>query len=185
MIPKMVALGMLIGFPAMEAIAWAMHKWIMHGPLWILHRSHHRLGMEGKEGKETGEDGKAGKDGKGKWRWEANDAFGIFFAGISIALIAIGVAGRPFRLGLGVGMALYGLAYALVHDAVAHGRFGGSRMPRNAYLRRLVRDHRVHHSRDRLDGTRNFGFLLPSPRKVRTKGDGSTSPLQSAAMPLP
>jgi beta-carotene 3-hydroxylase len=162
----MAALGMLIGFPAMEAIAWAMHKWIMHGPLWILHRSHHHLGKD-REAR-----------GQGKWHWEANDAFGIFFSAISIALIGSGAAGRPFRLGLGLGMALYGLAYVLVHDALAHGRFGGARMPRNAYLRRLVRDHRVHHSRDRLDGTRHFGFLLPAPRRKRAKGDGASAPFQ-------
>lgn len=150
MIPKMVALGMLIGFPAMEAIAWAMHKWIMHGPLWILHRSHH-----------------AGREAR-KGRWEANDAFGIFFSGVSIALIGAGVAGRPFRLGLGLGMALYGLAYLLAHDAAAHGRFGNIRIPRIRYLRRLVRDHRIHHSGDSLDGTRNFGFLWPAAVKPPT-----------------
>lgn len=146
-----ILLGILIGFPAMEAIAWAMHKWIMHGPLWILHRSHH-VAREKEDGK--------GRQGKGPW--EANDAFGIAFSGVSIALIWAGVTGRPFRLGLGLGMALYGLAYLLVHDLAAHGRFGKRPMPRLPYLRRLIRDHRIHHSRDHLDGTRNFGFLVPS-----------------------
>ncbi len=25
----------------MEGVAWATHRWLMHGPLWVLHRSHH------------------------------------------------------------------------------------------------------------------------------------------------
>jgi beta-carotene 3-hydroxylase len=26
---------------AMEAVAYAVHRWIMHGPGWFLHKSHH------------------------------------------------------------------------------------------------------------------------------------------------
>ena len=106
--------GILLGFPAMELIAWLSHKWIMHGPLWILHRSHHhhREGL-----------------------WEANDAFGFFFSGLSILLLWRGIHGRPFQLGLGAGMALYGLGYLLIHDIWTHGRFGKRGLPRSRYLR--------------------------------------------------
>lgn len=140
----LIIAGILIGFPAMEAIAWASHKWIMHGPLWILHRSHHGLRRKG---------------------LEANDAFGLFFSAVSIHFIWRGVHGHPLQLGLGLGMTLYGLAYLIIHDGIAHGRFGARTLPRHAYLRRLVRAHRVHHSRDAADGTRNFGFLW-APRPV-------------------
>ena len=27
---------------AMEVVAYLMHRYLMHGPLWILHESHHR-----------------------------------------------------------------------------------------------------------------------------------------------
>lgn len=138
--------GILAGLPVMEWIAWAAHKWIMHGPLWILHRSHHR---------------------ERRGAWEANDAFGLFFSGVSILFILRGVHGHPFQLGFGIGMALYGLAYLIVHDVLAHGRFGRRGMPKHAYLRRLVRAHRVHHSRDEADGTRNFGFLW-APGKTKS-----------------
>jgi beta-carotene 3-hydroxylase len=162
-IPVKIALGILIAFPAMEAIAWAMHKWIMHGPLWILHRSHHRVREKA---------GTSGTRDRAKGRWEANDAFGIFFSGVSMTLIWSGLAGRPFRFGLGLGMALYGLAYLWVHDAASHGRFGKFPLPRLAYLRRLIRDHRLHHSGDGLDGSRNFGFLWPSRSAVaKSKGN--------------
>lgn len=134
--------GIAVGFPAMEAVAWASHRWIMHGPLWILHRSHHLPARGG---------------------WEANDAFGIFFSALSIAGIAFGIAGRPFLLGLGSGMALYGLAYLLFHDMLAHGRFGRLPVPRNAYLRRLLRAHRLHHAHVARAGAVHFGFLWAPP----------------------
>jgi beta-carotene 3-hydroxylase len=130
--------GFLLAFIGMEFIAWASHRWIMHGPLWFLHRSHHRPGQA---------------------RFEANDLFGVFFSAISIGLIGMGKDARPFLLGLGLGMAGYGLGYLVIHDFLTHGRFGRAVLPRHPYLLRLVRAHRIHHSRDALDGTRNFGFL--------------------------
>lgn len=122
----------------MEAVAWASHKWLMHGPLWILHQSHH-------------------VDRKGKF--EANDLFGVFFSLLAIVLIGLGVSGSPILLGLGLGMTGYGLGYFFIHDTLTHGRLGRIEMPKSNYLRRLVRAHRIHHSRDAKDGTRNFGFL--------------------------
>ena len=53
-------------FAGMELAAWLMHRYLMHGPLWILHASHHRP--------RTG-------------RFEANDLFGVFFAVPSIIFI--------------------------------------------------------------------------------------------------
>ena len=139
-------LGAALGFPLMEAVAWSSHRWLMHGPLWILHRSHHlpRRGI-----------------------FEANDAFGLFFSAVSIAALARGVSGHPFLLGLGAGMALYGLAYLLFHDMLAHGRFGRLPVPRNAYLRRLLRAHRLHHAHAGRTGATRFGFLWAPPEASR------------------
>jgi beta-carotene 3-hydroxylase len=136
--PVLWLAGLALGFPAMEAVAWASHKFLMHGPLWVLHRSHHRPPRGG---------------------FEANDLFGLFFSALSIAAIAFGAAGRPFLLGAGCGMAAYGLAYLLFHDLLAHGRFGRRAVPRNAYLRRLLRAHRLHHARETRSGGSHFGFL--------------------------
>jgi beta-carotene 3-hydroxylase len=126
------------GLIGMEAVAWACHRWIMHGPLWILHASHHRPYRAG---------------------FEANDWFGAFFALPSIALIAVGLRAGPAFLGLGLGMTAYGLLYVLFHDALIHGRFGRLRAPRTAYLTRLIRAHRLHHAHLGRDGARHFGFL--------------------------
>lgn len=143
-----VLAGAAFGFPAMEAVAWASHRWIMHGPLWILHRGHHAPGRSG---------------------WEANDLFGLFFSAVSIGCMFLGIPGRPFLLGLGIGMAGYGMAYLGFHDMLVHGRFGKIPVPRNAYLRRLVRAHLLHHARATRDGCGHFGFLWapPEPRRVR------------------
>ncbi len=142
-------LGFLFAFIAMEGVAWATHRWIMHGPMWFLHRSHHSYNNT---------------------RFEANDLFGVFFSIVSIGLIWIGKDGNPFPLGLGVGMAAYGLGYLIIHDIHTHGRFGRVVLPKNAYLLRLVRAHRIHHSRDGLDGTRNFGFLWAGRTAGSNKG---------------
>jgi beta-carotene 3-hydroxylase len=144
----LLAAGLAAGFPLMEAAAWASHKWIMHGPLWVLHRSHH-LPRRG--------------------AWEANDAFGLFFSALSIAAIASGLGRRPFVLGIGCGMALYGAAYLLFHDLLAHGRFGRRRLPKHPYLRRLLRAHRLHHARIGRDGASHFGFLWAPRETVRAE----------------
>lgn len=148
----LILLAWMAGLVGMEAVAWASHRWIMHGPLWILHASHHR---------------------PRKGRFEANDWFGVFFSLPSIAFIALGALGapdapgswgRPVILGLGLGMATYGALYVLFHDALVHGRFGRLPAPRNAYLARLVRTHRLHHACLERDGARHFGFLW-APRR--------------------
>jgi beta-carotene 3-hydroxylase len=131
-------LAWIAALAGMEGVAWACHRWLMHGPLWFLHASHHRP--------------YAG-------RFQANDWFGVFFAIPSIALIALGITGRPLLLGLGLGMTNYGLLYLLFHDALVHGRFGHLPVPRNAYVARLVRAHRRHHGCLQRDGARHFGFL--------------------------
>jgi beta-carotene 3-hydroxylase len=63
------ALLFLGALAAMELVAYLMHKYLMHGPLWFLHESHHV---------------------PHKGSFELNDLFGIFFALPSIALIYFG-----------------------------------------------------------------------------------------------
>lgn len=142
---------------AMEAVAWASHKYLMHGPLWVLHRSHHEPGPSSA--------GSAGGPG-GARGWQANDWFGVFFSLPSLALIAWGATGRPFAAAVGAGMTAYGAAYLIFHDAWAHGRFGPVRRPRAAWLDRLVAVHRAHHARSVRDGCSHFGFLW-APRRAR------------------
>jgi len=136
-------IGLLVAsFVAMEAVAYLMHRHVMHGPLWVLHESHHRP-----------------RSG----RFERNDLFGVFFALPSIALIYAGTHGHPLLLPVGLGMTAYGAAYFGFHDVVVHRRVRNSYVPKSAYLKRIVRAHLIHHRTLTRAGATSFGFLYARP----------------------
>jgi beta-carotene 3-hydroxylase len=56
-------------------------------------------------------------------------------------------------------MTVYGAAYFLLHDVLVHRRIRTRYAPRNAYLRRLLRAHLVHHRTLTKHGASRFGFL--------------------------
>ena len=58
----------IITFTVTEFTAWFNHKYLMHGPLWILHRDHHK------------------KD-HNSW-FERNDLFFFFYAFLSILFVS-------------------------------------------------------------------------------------------------
>lgn len=142
----LVLAGVAVG---MEPVAWALHKYGMHGFLWTLHADHHR------------------PRGRGLQR---NDWFAAFFASLSVALIGIGAGRRrpPFA-SAGVGLFLYGLGYFLFHDVMFHRRVRRLPLrPTTRYLRRIVRAHRAHHRVSTRDGAISFGFLY-APRTYDTE----------------
>jgi beta-carotene 3-hydroxylase len=132
------ALLFLAAFAAMEGIAYLMHKYLMHGALWMLHESHHRP-----------------RQGV----FERNDLFGVFFALPSIVLIYLGTHGQPLLLAVGSGMTLYGAAYFAFHDVIVHRRVRSSFVPKGTYFRRIVRAHLIHHRTLTREGAVSFGFL--------------------------
>lgn len=142
----------LAAFVVMEPVTAATHRWVMHGIGVRLHRSHHR--------RQTG-------------RWEANDAFPVMFAGIVCVGLFVGFnqPGWSALVPVGVGVTLYGIAYALVHDVYIHGRvrlFGDRRI---AVLDRLADAHRIHH----LYSGAPFGMLMPVvPRELRDRAIGTS-----------
>jgi len=131
----------------MEGAAYAVHRWVMHGPGWRWHRSHHQPG--------------AG------W-FEKNDLFGLFFAALSLAVF-VAAALWPLLWWVGAGMAAYGLLYALLHDGLVHRRIPYLPTPRRGYLKRLVQAHRLHHALRGRDGAVSYGFLY-APPVARLKG---------------
>lgn len=135
-------LGFLGGLIGMEAVAWATHRYLMHGIGWTWHRSHH----EPRRG----------------W-FELNDLFAFVFAGVAIALFAMGVATnlRPVWWA-GAGATAYGVIYTLFHDGLVHQRWPLPLKPRGRYLEGLVQAHRLHHAADERDGAVSFGFLIPA-----------------------
>lgn len=130
---------------AMELAACALHKYVMHGPGWAWHRSHH-----------------APRTG----RFEKNDLYALAFLGLSLILFTLGAKAWPPAWWVGAGMAAYGLLYAIVHDGLVHRRFPVPFGARGGYLRRLVQAHRLHHAAKERTGAVSFGFLYAPP--VRT-----------------
>jgi beta-carotene 3-hydroxylase len=135
----------------MEGVAYAAHRWIMHGPGWFLHRSHHspRLG-----------------------RFEANDLYAVIFALPSITLIFGGVnlGWGNEAIWIGAGIAAYGAIYFGFHDVIVHRRVGHRYLPKSAYMKRIIQAHRLHHVTESREGSVSFGFLwAPRPEALKAE----------------
>ena len=140
----LVALATVI---LMEGIAWSAHRWLMHGPLWCLHKSHHEP--------RTG-------------RFEKNDWFGVMGAAAAIALFHIGVTlgkGDAFTW-IAIGVTIYGAIYFGFHDIIVHRRIKTGYVPRSAYMKRIVQAHRLHHAVHSKEGAVSFGFIYAPPVSV-------------------
>jgi len=149
----------VLAFIGMEAVAWATHRYVMHGPLWALHRSHHEP--------------RAG-------RFELNDLFAFWFAGLAVALFWAGAAfGFGWLWWAGAGATAYGAVYAFVHDGIVHQRFGFRWVPQRGYARRLLQAHRLHHAVPGRDGAVSFGFLwAPDVRRLKARLAAQRSPAE-------
>ncbi len=124
----------------MEFIAWFTHKFIMHGFLWNLHKSHHSK-----------------RDGL----FEKNDWFSLIFAIPSWLFIMLGVIFQsPASIVIGSGMTAYGAAYFFVHDVFIHQRVKIFRNAENDYLKALRRAHKMHHKHITKEDGESFGFLI-------------------------
>jgi beta-carotene 3-hydroxylase len=130
-------------FIFMEAFAWFTHKYVMHGFMWIWHKSHH----EPRHG-----------------AFELNDLFGFMFALPSVILIVLGSDGFDWRFFAGLGIAGYGLAYFLVHDVFVHQRVKWLKKTNLPYFRAMRLTHHLHHAVHSKHGAEAFGFLFVLPK---------------------
>lgn len=127
----------------MEGLAWASHRYVMHGFGWAWHRDHHEP-----------------RDGF----WERNDLFALVGAAMSIAMFAVGsrlvMGERAWEPGtwIGLGILLYGVIYTLIHDGLVHQRWFRW-VPKRGYAKRLVQAHKLHHATLGKEGGVSFGFL--------------------------
>lgn len=136
---------------AMEGFAYVMHRWVMHGPGWFLHASHHRA--------RTG-------------LWEANDWYFVIFALPSITLLLGGVrlGWGDWATAIGAGIATYGAIYLGFHDVIVHRRVAHRYVPRSTYMKRIVQAHRLHHVVETRLGNVSFGFLVaPRPEVLKAQ----------------
>ena len=129
-----------IVFILMEGATWLIHKYVMHGFLWFLHRDHHDHSSEGP--------------------LERNDWFFLIFATPAIILLYLGVqAGMNHLFYIGIGITLYGMAYFLVHDMFIHQRAKVLKHTEHPYLLSIRRAHKQHHKHLGKENGECFGFL--------------------------
>jgi beta-carotene 3-hydroxylase len=124
----------------MEFMAWFTHKYVMHGKGWYFHRDHHQV--------QPG-------------FFEKNDVFFLIFAIPSWLFIMYGmIHGNDWKLFVGIGIALYGICYFLVHDVFIHRRFDWFKHTDNIYFRAIRKAHKVHHKHLDKDEGECFGMLI-------------------------
>ena len=136
-VPGLIFLATVAG---MELFAYGMHRWVMHGPGWFLHASHHRARL-------------------GWFEW--NDLYAVIFAVPSITMLWLGVRGGwgDWATAAGAGIAAYGAIYFGFHDWIVHRRLPHRIVPKSVYFKRIVQAHRLHHVVESKQGTVSFGFL--------------------------
>lgn len=133
-------------FIGMEGVAWLAHKYLMHGWMWYFHEDHHT---------------------HGPGFFEKNDAFFLIFAVPSAYCFIAGSIAGDFRFWIGVGIALYGLAYFLIHDVFIHQRFSWLKRSNNIYFRAIRKAHKVHHKHLTKEDGECFGMLFVPPKYFR------------------
>ncbi len=127
-------------FFLMEGITWLTHRFVMHGFLWYLHKDHHQPA--------------AGF-------FEKNDAFFLIFAIPSWLCIMLGLQHKIFWVAaIGFGIALYGLAYFIVHEIIIHQRFKWFGRSNNKYIRAIRWAHKMHHKHLGKVAGESFGMLF-------------------------
>ena len=126
----------IVTFWMMEFIAWATHKYIMHGFLWNLHKDHHQINKDK--------------------ILENNDAFFLIFAIPGATFMILGST----LLYIGIGITLYGFAYFIVHEIFIHQRIKIFRRTRVKYFKVIRKAHKIHHKSRAKENGKCFGMLI-------------------------
>lgn len=131
---------LLISFVGMEFMAWATHKFLMHGAMWYFHEDHH--------------------DVKPHF-FERNDVFFLIYAIPSWLCIMLGMMSDNYvPVWIGYGIALYGFTYFMIHDVYIHRRFKWLRDIDHPYFMAIRKAHKVHHKHIGKEHGECFGMLL-------------------------
>lgn len=127
---------------AMEPLVALTHRYVMHGWGWAWHRDHHEPGHK---------------------HLERNDLFAVFGAALSIFVFAVAGNAGHWLFWVALGMTVYGVLYALLHDGLVHRRYPIGWTPESGYVRRLIEAHHLHHAVREKEGGVSFGFLYAPP----------------------
>lgn len=134
--PAEFALVVAVTFVGMEVFSYLVHRFLYHGLLWIVHRSHH-----------------APRTGPFEW----NDVFPFFFSSAAIAMLLVALTPpvNGHLLAVGIGVSLYGMVYFTIHDLYVHRRVKNISL-RIPFLLRLKKAHALHHR----TGGEPYGLLF-------------------------
>jgi beta-carotene 3-hydroxylase len=136
---------LLLTIAMMELISWAMHKYLFHGPLWFIHKTHHRERYS---------------------FLELNDIFSIGFAALALWLMWIGHLSLDYFFWIGTGISIYGAIYFIFHDWFIHNRFKAFKS-NNRYLMAIRRAHKIHHKSMEKNPAEEFGLLVVGKKWFR------------------
>lgn len=149
----------VLGFAGMEILSYAVHRFLFHGIFWRIHRTHH-IARKG-------------------W-FELNDVFSLIFGAASICLIIS--AEKPLldsiSLPVGLGVAIYGIFYFIVHDAFTHRRFL-SFSSENLIFKTIRAAHQRHHQTIEKQGIEPFGLFVFNYGKFREMIKGKRAKTRS------
>ena len=146
----------VLTFAAMEFVAWFTHKYVLHGWLWWLHKSHHV---------------------RHDHALERNDFFFLYYAAIATVFFILGSKNMDWRFWVATGVTLYGATYFLLHDVFIHQRIRIFGKTGNRYLKALDMAHKMHHKTQERDGSESFGMLLVPMKYYKLAfRKGKTSP---------
>ena len=138
-------------FIGMEGMAWLAHRYLMHGFLWFLHEDHHV---------------------KTPGALEKNDTFFLIFAIPSWLCIMLGMMNASsYSVSVGLGIAMYGLAYAIVHEVFIHQRLPFLRVTKHTYWEAVRLAHKMHHRHLGKEEGENFGMLWVHPKYIKQVRD--------------
>jgi beta-carotene 3-hydroxylase len=139
---SLIAIGTFLFW---EFIAWFTHKYVMHGFLWVWHKSHHTAHHH---------------------TFERNDLFAVVFSIPSVFIFYYFtlVTHNAYMISVAIGIFCYGVFYFIFHDIIVHQRLPWRPGKRSRYLQRMINAHYIHHSKHSRKGCEAFGFLY-APKK--------------------
>ncbi len=134
----------LLTVVAMEATSWFIHKYLFHGPLWFIHKTHHQ---------------------PHSGYLELNDIFSLGFAILAMVLMWQGHQNLSYSFWVGAGISVYGIIYFVFHDCFIHNRVKAFKS-NNLYLWAIKRAHKIHHKSLQKKPASFFGLLWVNKNKL-------------------
>ncbi|HKJ31197.1 MAG TPA: sterol desaturase family protein [Balneolales bacterium] len=131
---------LVIGLAGMEVFSYVFHRFLFHGVLWFIHKTHHSSSSH---------------------LFEWNDLFSAILAFLSIFMIYKGSA-HPLHsplFGIGLGITIYGIGYFFIHDILIHKRFISLHL-RNPLFKKIRKAHQKHHQTIKKKGEEPFGLFM-------------------------